>query len=435
MGAESFPVVQFELKLALFRQGYSAFNQALVPGFQENGEHEDDDNEMETIDALQAGHTPDIARRLYGLAHNAFEGTTMTTTHLNLRNSDRWQIILHLQPGGRGSPYYHALLSNRPATSDPDAQAALPTTINQLAQLFTSQMSSVTSLVQALTQQNKDLIVDVINLRAQISSRIAATTSASSTVTPALVTPPNPEALKAQADPHVAVTPDLSLAATYDPPASSFSAANVPMRRNSDASMASNSPSSVGKASLQLTNLARPLINTSLEGHRTRVPRFFPCDESLDFLDVPVYPDQFAIPPDDAVWVLRRLLRNPEAQWKSDEQIAAIATIARLDRDICIVVRTGGGKSLVAVIPTFFEDGITVIMVPFRALLRDWERRLKEMGVAYELFANSQSQLTGTKNIILVSVDVARLAGWRDALLRLQERGVLFLRIIIDEAH
>ena len=150
---------------------------------------------------------------------------------------------------------------------------------------------------------------------------------------------------------------------------------------------------------------------------------------------MPAYPDQFAIPPNDAAWLLRRLLRNPNAQWNSDEQVAAIIAMVRSDRDLCIIVRTGGGKTLIAVIPSFVEDGVTIIVVPFRALLRDWVRRLKDQSVPFEIFENSKSHLTGTKKIILVSVDVARLAGWRDALLRLQERGVLFLRIVIDEAH
>ncbi|KAL1749714.1 hypothetical protein FB107DRAFT_280398 [Schizophyllum commune] len=458
MGAESFSVVQFELKLALFRQSYSAFNQALVPGFNEDGEPDDDDD-METIDALQAGHTPDIARRFYGLAHNAFEGTTMTSTHLNLRNSDRWQIILHLQPGGRGSPYFDALLSNPQPTPVPDAQAALPTTVNQLAQLLTSQMAGVTSLVQALMQQNDNLRVEIVDLRAQISSRIASGASASSAITPAPSPSPGPQqtlvhAIEAdvmQSDPVEsapieASIPNASLAQedamsissgmqVIPPPptAAPLIPADVRMRRrNSDASMASVSPADAGEAN-QLTAFAYP--SEKVKAYFSSGRRLFPFNEALEFLNVPAYPDQFAIPPNDAAWLLRRLLRNPNAQWNSDEQVAAIIAMVRSDRDLCIIVRTGGGKSLIAVIPSFVEDGVTIIVVPFCALLRDWVRRLKDQSVPFEIFENSKSHLTGTKKIILVSVDVARLAGWRDALLRLQERGVLFLRIVIDEAH
>ncbi|KAI4517358.1 hypothetical protein K525DRAFT_273687 [Schizophyllum commune Loenen D] len=57
------------------------------------------------------------------------------------------------------------------------------------------------------------------------------------------------------------------------------------------------------------------------------------------------------------------------------------------------------------------------------------------MRIEFEHYTGGDSHISGDKRIILLSVDVARFSGWRDTLLRLQERGVLILRIVVDEAQ
>ena len=152
--------------------------------------------------------------------------------------------------------------------------------------------------------------------------------------------------------------------------------------------------------------------------------------------DAPYTPGK-PVPPGDAIHVLRQVLSLPWASsYTCREQRAAIIHLLSLSSDVIIALRTAAGKSAALILPSIYEDAITVIMVPLKALLRDWIRRLTEMGVPFEHFAgHPQGHLSGTKNIILVSVDVARHQYWHDAIRRVIGRGRVIARIVIDEAH
>ncbi|KAI5823784.1 hypothetical protein K523DRAFT_357374 [Schizophyllum commune Tattone D] len=163
MGLASLPVTQFELKLAKYRHSYIAFNEQLVEGFKADGDPDDD--ESDDIDAQQAGHSVDVARRIYGLSHDTFVGTTVRTIHLYLRNSDRWQIILHIRPGGSALPY-SAVPSVSEDAADAGAPAPSPTTVDQLAQLFQSQCNTILTQMAILQDQNAQLQAQLVTSRA-----------------------------------------------------------------------------------------------------------------------------------------------------------------------------------------------------------------------------------------------------------------------------
>ncbi|KAL1685928.1 hypothetical protein GGG16DRAFT_65301, partial [Schizophyllum commune] len=378
MGRASLPVTQFELKLAKYRHSYIAFNEQLVEGFKADGDPDDDD-ESDDIDAQQAGHTADIARRIYGLSHDTFIGTTVRTIHLYLRNSDRWQIILHIRPGGSARPY-HAVSNATDDAADASAHVSSPATIDQLAQLFQSQFNIVLKRMATLQDQNTRLQAELSSLRASSASQQSA--------------------VRVVCAPHSC----SRLLAPSAPPT-----ATLP---------ANTKPAHVGERPPAPQTHHSPAI-----ANDCRAPPNEPYSDAED------------IPLTDAIWVARRLLNDPSAVWKCEEQWAGIAALATLAGDVIVAARTAAGKSLIAIVPTYFEQGVTVILVPLRALLRDWIRRFKEMRVEFEHYTSGDSHISGDKRIILLSVDVARFSGWRDALLRLQERGVLILRIIVDEAQ
>ncbi|MFB0941519.1 MAG: DEAD/DEAH box helicase, partial [Paracoccaceae bacterium] len=51
-------------------------------------------------------------------------------------------------------------------------------------------------------------------------------------------------------------------------------------------------------------------------------------------------------------------------------------------RNVLAIMPTGGGKSLCFQLPALVRDGLTVVISPLIALMRDQVRGLKEVGVA-----------------------------------------------------
>ncbi|KAL1659269.1 hypothetical protein GGF50DRAFT_65624 [Schizophyllum commune] len=473
MGLASLPVTQFELKLAKYRHSYIAFNEQLVEGFKADGDPDDDD-ESDDIDAQQAGHTADIARRIYGLAHDTFVGTTVRTIHLYLRNSDRWQIILNVRPGGSALPYDAVAFVSEDA-ADASAPRPSPTTINELAQLFQSQFNTMLTRMAMLQDQNAQLQAELVSFRA--SSTVQQSAGASShALTSTLPSSSQPPSSPGPADPQYANDLDNENAPLLIP--TSVQSMQIdedraqresPLTRvarviDLSATVTVSEPVPEDFEPLNSTiditgELATPDLYMSLCSYIRRTPSgpapatALEIPGSAHVLDQPpelrtqqrasgiecFVPEPYThaedIPETDAIWVARRLLNDPSAVWKCEEQWAGIAALATLAGDVIVAARTAAGKSLIAIVPTYFEQGVTVILVPLRALLRDWIRRFKEMRVEFEHYTGGDSHISGDKRIILLSVDVARFSGWRDELLRLQERGVLILRIVVDEAQ
>ncbi|TRM55201.1 hypothetical protein BD626DRAFT_543527 [Schizophyllum amplum] len=163
---------------------------------------------------------------------------------------------------------------------------------------------------------------------------------------------------------------------------------------------------------------------------------FFPVPNGLEFMLDPPYDPHQPITEDDMLLIVRKLLDRNTATWTCIEQRAAIIALLMLDRDIFISLRTAAGKSLIAILPSRVELGITVIVIPLRALLEDWKRRLTAMGVPFEAFeAGGKTVLSGRVQIVLVSVDVASKHHWREAIQVLLATGFVIVRIIVDEIH
>ncbi|KAJ7801826.1 P-loop containing nucleoside triphosphate hydrolase protein, partial [Mycena olivaceomarginata] len=136
----------------------------------------------------------------------------------------------------------------------------------------------------------------------------------------------------------------------------------------------------------------------------------------------------------DLFQCLKRLY-SPTAHWKSAEQYAAVEALLALETDLIIRLPTGVGKTAAAVLPTIVEQGITVFVLPLIALIEDWERRLKHLGLEYERFGGSENpELKGNSKIILVTSDMAKRPEWKTAIAILDQRCPV-LRTVIDELH
>ncbi|TRM56006.1 hypothetical protein BD626DRAFT_576164 [Schizophyllum amplum] len=163
---------------------------------------------------------------------------------------------------------------------------------------------------------------------------------------------------------------------------------------------------------------------------------FLPVPPTLECMFDQPYPRSPSISPNDMIHWVRMLLVCVTAVWTCVEQRAAVIALLRLDRDVFISLRTAAGKSLIAILSSYVETGITVILIPLRALFADWKRRLEAMHVPFEAFeTGGKSALTGLVRIVLVSVDVAEQHHWRLAVQSLQSKGAVITRIIVDEIH
>ncbi|KAF8578155.1 hypothetical protein K439DRAFT_1362854, partial [Ramaria rubella] len=130
-------------------------------------------------------------------------------------------------------------------------------------------------------------------------------------------------------------------------------------------------------------------------------------------------------------------MRAPDAFWKSSAQARAVQFVRDHDAPLLIVLPTGGGKSLVYALPAFAweEDRVSVIIIPYVALLHDANHHLTCSGIATMVWNTWDQQAIPYMSIMLISADVAMASSkfW-NWLKTLRELGKL-ASITINEAH
>ncbi|QOY54478.1 DNA helicase RecQ [Candidatus Sulfurimonas marisnigri] len=62
------------------------------------------------------------------------------------------------------------------------------------------------------------------------------------------------------------------------------------------------------------------------------------------------------------------------------------------NRDLLMILPTGGGKSLVYQLPTLIKDGISIVISPLIALMQDQVASLKAQGISADMISSAQSQ-------------------------------------------
>ncbi|MDG6256531.1 MAG: DNA helicase RecQ [Methanomicrobiaceae archaeon] len=109
-------------------------------------------------------------------------------------------------------------------------------------------------------------------------------------------------------------------------------------------------------------------------------------------------------------------------------------------RDVLAVVATGGGKSLCYQLPALLKDGLTVVVSPLIALMKDQVDALRECGVAaaylnstlsYDERVRIEEKLRrGTLSLLYISPERVVQPGFRRIL-----QGLTISLVAIDEAH
>jgi hypothetical protein len=307
--------MDIELGVSDWRHVSAAFRNKLCGRLEELIE---DDDEHESIGALQMGHSRQTENRVYGISQEALHGAPEDVLPLFLDASTDWQVVCRVVPGGLSLRYRDALM---PMFDGLVQSGRISATVNP-----NPSTESLAAMIQNLSSQVAEL------------TRMVAMGSPPSTKTPSM-------------------TPTLTV-------------------------------------------------------------------------------QQMVFTEEAALEALRSLLRNPAAQWKTDGQRAAIMAVLEREHDVVAVLPTNAGKSMVAIVPPMLErDSVTVLILPLRVLILDFERKLREMGVSFVTYDTNRPFIElGSSNIILISADRVKWDSWKQAILVLHQRRPV-ARMVVDEAH
>ena len=125
-------------------------------------------------------------------------------------------------------------------------------------------------------------------------------------------------------------------------------------------------------------------------------------------------------------------------------QISIIRNLL-LGRDTIGILPTGGGKSICYQFPALLSPGITVVICPITALIRDQVDELHSIGVGRAAYITSEIEVSekeeklsdfskGKLKFIVVSPERFQKSEFRDCLVNLANQGRIS-QFVIDEAH
>jgi len=118
--------------------------------------------------------------------------------------------------------------------------------------------------------------------------------------------------------------------------------------------------------------------------------------------------------------------------FRSKEQERGLEAVLAGQTPLVVVLPTGGGKSLLFMAPACLaEPGVTVVVVPFRALLGDMVQRMKDVGIACMEWRAGE---VNPAAVVVVSADRAAEWDFMDYASRLNQDQLL-RRVVIDECH
>ena len=133
---------------------------------------------------------------------------------------------------------------------------------------------------------------------------------------------------------------------------------------------------------------------------------------------------------------LRGLLAFGHTKFKSWQQADATQRILQREEDLLVVLPTGGGKTLLFLLPALLEAGryTTVVICPFVALRKEVERRAREGNVSVQVYSESESACLGSADILLASAEHCGSTAFQNHL-ALLHGGDRLARIVVDECH
>jgi hypothetical protein len=101
---------------------------------------------------------------------------------------------------------------------------------------------------------------------------------------------------------------------------------------------------------------------------------------------------------------LQQVLGKQDVGFRSAEQEQALYAVLDNQTPLVVVLPTGGGKSLLFMLPACIEEGVTVVVVPYRALIEDLVKRICGCGIDCIEWKHGDSN---PASVVVVSADVA----------------------------
>ncbi|KAF8062577.1 hypothetical protein FPV67DRAFT_1421983, partial [Lyophyllum atratum] len=381
MQSYSVPIVKFPIGVHSWRHICLAFKRKLAPALEQLVEEQD----FDTVEARQATHSRRTENRIYALSADALAGVAEDVLPLYLDASTDWQIVARVVPGGLGLSYRNALMKhfdNLVSSGIITCSHLGPPSNPPTAQAYTNDLAQIIpDLTKSLSESVVASLGPTIHDIVQNAVREALKTLPSSS------------------------SPRMPLSAIEKSP---------------------HGLTDVNDELEYVDELATLPNNAAVAD-----------DQSSIFCDASRPPDH-----DDtgrALYALQVVLGRPDAIWSCPEQQDAMLAILAHDTDVCIVLRTGAGKTMLAVIPTLLEGSlVTVVILPLKSLLADYKHKFDKMAIQYEEYLGPPDDdypvITGVKKLILVTVDKARTPGWKQAIAKVHETTGI-KRIVFDESH
>ncbi|KAG2134990.1 hypothetical protein BD769DRAFT_1352930 [Suillus cothurnatus] len=370
MTQHSLPFLHYNLTINSWRHIQTTWKRKYRCSMEALMEEETED----TVEALQAGHSRATENRIYGLSVQALAGAAEDVLPLFLNASTTWQIKCKTVPGGTLLPYNQARNSDNEPTPSlaPDLRQHTGMTSNRMPGTSTEDIARTVfqHLMPDLTKVIKAAVNDALTCLSHTHGILAHQSL--------------PDEGKDQEKSHAMC--DSHTGEIFETDGSGEDIVPTPERL--------------------ITNQDIPVS-----------ARYNTLVEALD--------------------VMKRLLQDGTISWASKQQQQAMSAVLQKKTDVVAILRTGGGKSMLAIIPSILEqNSATVLILPLNSLMIDFEQRLKRMGVPFQIYDPriNDGNLNIRDNLILVTADKCRTAGWRESIAILNEQKPI-ARFVYDEAH
>lgn len=136
---------------------------------------------------------------------------------------------------------------------------------------------------------------------------------------------------------------------------------------------------------------------------------------------------------------LRTMLKDPDATFRTFEQVQLFQEIALRSHHVLAIQPTGSGKSLACMLPYHLEGvkSLTIIIAPYVVLVGDYQRRMETLGISYCLWTHKDhsERLNHGINVLLVSLEAAVKERFRQLVNTKSKLKSLHARVFMDEIH
>lgn len=418
MGQETMAVLHWPMTVSSWRHSIIAFKHRLCKGAIDAHLEEE---VMSALHAQQSGHSVATETRIYGINQDSFGGVSQDLIQLYLDATSEYHKAFKIPLGGHGFHYQTCLMpsfdtlfpaANTPSKATPPADTtALMTLLKSMADASAKQYSTLLSKISSLEktvlqlEQNKQAFGPPPSV-----SQLHAPLRSAQTIKPSVPVLPPPFPVSASQNQLHAPAQTITSSISVQPPPSPPSASQIQL----------HAPPARSPHTLPSASMVRPSA---------------PPRDSQETATKLQSTDITSLKPAKSVLYHLRQLYGPKAQWRIPEQRQAVDALLDLDCDVIVALRTGIGKTAIAILPSMVEDAITVLVLPLIALMDDWKRRLAGLNIAFEQFKGAADpHLSGNTNIILVSSDMARNRPFKKALQVVAARRTV-ARFVLDECH